>query len=68
MCSRTISAAGLRRSFTHVMIQPRAAVMPLVELRQWRDGMSVPFDAGADLGAGVTSPGIGDAMAWPKAV
>jgi UDP-2,3-diacylglucosamine pyrophosphatase LpxH len=59
---------GLRRSFTHVMIQPRPGVMPLVELRQWRDGMSVPFDAGADLGAGVTSPGIADAMDWTKAV
>jgi UDP-2,3-diacylglucosamine pyrophosphatase LpxH len=59
---------GLRRSFTHVMIQPRAGVKPLVELRQWRDGMSVPFDAGADLGAGVTSPGIADAMDWTKAV
>jgi hypothetical protein len=51
-----------------VMIQPRPGVMPLVELRQWRDGISVPFDAGADLGAGVTSPGISDAMDWTKAV
>ena len=49
---------GLRRSFTHVLIQPRAGVLPLVELRQWREGTSQPFDAGADLGAGVTMPGI----------
>ncbi len=59
---------GLRRSFTHVMIQPRPGALPLVELRQWRDGVSQPFDAGADLGAGVTSPGITDAMDWTKAV
>ncbi len=60
---------GLRRSFTHVLIQPRAGALPLVELRQWRDGMSQPFDAGADLGAGVTSPGlVSDAMDWTKAV
>lgn len=60
---------GLRRSFTHVLIQPRPGMLPLVELRQWRDGVSQPFDAGADLGAGVTSPGVvGDAMDWTKAV
>ncbi|HEY5920149.1 MAG TPA: hypothetical protein VIV11_00705 [Kofleriaceae bacterium] len=59
---------GLRRSFTHALIQPRAGALPLVELRQWRDGVSTPFDAGADLGAGVTAPGIGDAMDWTKAV
>jgi UDP-2,3-diacylglucosamine pyrophosphatase LpxH len=59
---------GLRRSFTHVLIQPRAGMLPVVELRQWRDGVSLPFDAGADLGAGVTSPGIADAMDWTKAV
>jgi UDP-2,3-diacylglucosamine pyrophosphatase LpxH len=60
---------GLRRSFTHVLIQPRTGALPLVELRQWRDGMSQPFDAAADLGAGVTSPGmVGDAMDWTKAV
>ena len=59
---------GLRRSFTHVRIQPRAGALPLVELRQWRDGVSQPFDAGADLGAGVTAPGVGDAMDWTKAV
>jgi UDP-2,3-diacylglucosamine pyrophosphatase LpxH len=58
---------GLRRSFTHVLIQPRDGGLPLVELRQWRDGMSQPFDAGADLGAGVTAPGM-DAMDWTKAV
>jgi hypothetical protein len=60
---------GLRRSFTHLSIQPRPGALPLVELRQWRDGVSQPFDAGADLGAGVTNPGIvADAMDWTKAV
>jgi UDP-2,3-diacylglucosamine pyrophosphatase LpxH len=50
---------GLRRSFTHVMIQPRDSNAPIVELRQWREGGSQPFDARADLGAGVhTLPGI----------
>jgi UDP-2,3-diacylglucosamine pyrophosphatase LpxH len=49
---------GLRRSFTHVLIQPRGASPPLVELRQWRDGASQPFDAVADLGAGVSNPGL----------
>jgi UDP-2,3-diacylglucosamine pyrophosphatase LpxH len=50
---------GLRRSFTHVTIQPREHALPLVELRQWRDGGSQPFDAGADIGAGVTTlPGV----------
>jgi UDP-2,3-diacylglucosamine pyrophosphatase LpxH len=44
---------GLRRSFTFVTIQPGAEV-PVVELRQWREGVSQPFDAGANLGAGVT--------------
>jgi hypothetical protein len=35
---------GLRRSFTHVLIQPRGAGMtPVVELRQWRDAGSLPF-------------------------
>ncbi|MDB4956680.1 MAG: hypothetical protein JWO36_4249 [Myxococcales bacterium] len=48
---------GLRRSFTHILIQPRASQPPQVELRQWRDGTSQPFDAFADLGAGVTHPG-----------
>lgn len=52
---------GLRRSFTHVLIQPRANAQPLVELRQWREGGSQPFDAKADLGAGVTAAG-GDAV------
>jgi UDP-2,3-diacylglucosamine pyrophosphatase LpxH len=56
---------GLRRSFTHVLIQPRPGAQPAVELRQWRDGMSEPFDAGADLGAGVTSSGgLADAADW----
>jgi len=50
---------GLRRSFTHVMIQPRDNALPLVELRQWRDGASQAFDARADIGAGVTTlPGV----------
>ena len=59
---------GLRRSFTHVVIQPRTGTAPLVELRQWRDGGSQPFDAGADLGAGVTAPGIdASTLDWTKA-
>jgi UDP-2,3-diacylglucosamine pyrophosphatase LpxH len=49
---------GLRRSFTHVRIQPRPGSAPLCELRQWREGASQPFDAHEDIGAGVTSPGI----------
>ena len=49
---------GLRRSFTHVLVQPRPDGKPVVELRQWRDGASLPFDDRADLGAGVTSPGL----------
>ena len=53
---------GLRRSFTHVLIQPRTGVLPLVELRQWREGGSQPFDASADLGAGVTAPGAAQAV------
>ena len=53
---------GLRRCFTHVLIQPRAGVLPLVELRQWREGGSQPFDASADLGAGVTAPGAAHAV------
>lgn len=59
---------GLRRSFTHVRIQPRSGALPLVEIRQWRDGTSQPFDAGADLGAGVTAPGIIEATDWTSAV
>ncbi len=46
---------GLRRSFTFVEIQPREGGGPHVELRQWRDGTSQPFDARANLGAGVTT-------------
>ena len=49
---------GLRRSFTHVRIQPRVGAPPQVELRQWRDGTSLPFDAHEDIGAGVTNPGL----------
>jgi hypothetical protein len=49
---------GLRRSFTHILVQPRAQGGPLVELRQWREGTSQPFDAKADLGAGVTMPTV----------
>jgi UDP-2,3-diacylglucosamine pyrophosphatase LpxH len=49
---------GLRRSFTFVLIQPpaqpAAGAPPTVELRQWREGVAQPFDAGANLGAGVT--------------
>lgn len=45
---------GLRRSFTFVLIQPAAPGPPTVELRQWREGVSQQFDAGANLGAGVT--------------
>jgi len=47
---------GLRRSFTFVTIQPPAVAAdpPTVELRQWREGVSQPFDAGANMGAGVT--------------
>jgi hypothetical protein len=54
---------GLRRSFTLLLIEPDAGGTPQVQLRQWRDGASLPFDAAADLGAGVTSPGIPDALA-----
>ncbi len=51
---------GLRRSFTHVLIQPNGAKPPTIELRQWREGSSQPFDARADLGSGVvTIPGFG---------
>jgi UDP-2,3-diacylglucosamine pyrophosphatase LpxH len=57
---------GLRRSFTHVLIQPRAAAQPLVELRQWREGGSQPFDAKADLGAGVTSAGSDNVIDWTE--
>jgi UDP-2,3-diacylglucosamine pyrophosphatase LpxH len=46
---------GLRRSFTFVLIQPPAGTgPPSVELRQWREGVSQAFDAGANLGAGVS--------------
>ncbi|HEY0481543.1 MAG TPA: hypothetical protein VGD37_28700 [Kofleriaceae bacterium] len=45
---------GLRRSFTFVLIQPAVTGPPSVELRQWREGVSQSFDAGANLGAGVT--------------
>jgi UDP-2,3-diacylglucosamine pyrophosphatase LpxH len=50
---------GLRRSFTFVAIHPRPDASPAVELRQWRDGTSQPFDPRANLGAGVhTLPGL----------
>jgi UDP-2,3-diacylglucosamine pyrophosphatase LpxH len=55
---------GLRRSFTHVLVQPRPGMLPLVELRQWREGSSQPFDASADLGAGVTAPGSSALIDW----
>ena len=45
---------GLRRSFTFVLIQPAASGPPSVELRQWREGVSQAFDAGANIGAGVS--------------
>ena len=46
---------GLRKSFTHVLIQPRAnGGAPDVELRQWRDGASLPFVATDE----VTDPAI----------
>jgi len=45
---------GLRRSFTFVLIQPDAATAapgpPTVELRQWREGVSQPFDVGSSIG------------------
>jgi hypothetical protein len=50
---------GLRRCFTHVLIEPRDGDAPRVELRQWREGTTQPFDARANLGAGVnTLPGF----------
>jgi hypothetical protein len=64
---------GLRRSFTFVLIQPAVTGPPSVELRQWRDGVSQSFDAGANIGAGVSltmrrdelehpgDPGVGSA-------
>lgn len=57
---------GLRRSFTHVLIQPRAGLAPRCELRQWRESGSQPFDASADLGAGVTAPPGEVAVDWSK--
>jgi hypothetical protein len=50
---------GLRRCFTHVLIEPAGSAPPKIELRQWREGTTQPFDAQADLGAGVTTlPGV----------
>lgn len=50
---------GLRRCFTHVLIEPRDGASPRVELRQWHDGATPIFDARANLGAGVTTlPGF----------
>jgi hypothetical protein len=57
---------GLRRSFTHVCIQPRAGAQPVTELRQSREGGSQPFDAKADLGAGVTSAGSDSIIDWTE--
>jgi UDP-2,3-diacylglucosamine pyrophosphatase LpxH len=57
---------GLRRSFTHALIQPRVNAQPLVELRQWREGSSQPFDAKADLGAGVTAAGGESVIDWTE--
>lgn len=58
---------GLRRSFTHAFIAPSASGgAPLVELRQWREGTSQVFDAGANIGAGVsTLPGFALDMTDP---
>jgi hypothetical protein len=60
---------GLRRSFTFVLIQPDAvsAAPPMVELRQWREGVSRPFDAGANIGAGVTQNLRRDSSEPPEA-
>ncbi len=50
---------GLRRSFTHVFISPNHGAPPTVELRQWHEGHTQVFDAGANIGAGVmTLPGV----------
>jgi hypothetical protein len=50
---------GLRRSFTHVLIEPDPAGAPRCQMRQWREGASQPFDARANLGAGChTLPGF----------
>ena len=58
---------GLRRSFTFVLIQPpaQADAPPSVELRQWREGVSQSFDAGAgaSTGGGATG-GAGQPLAW----
>ena len=58
---------GLRRSFTFVLIQPpaEAEAPPTVELRQWREGVSQPFDVGANVGAGVTGGG-GLHLTWDQ--
>jgi len=49
---------GLRRSFTFVLIQPDTASAvpgpPTVELRQWREGVSQPFDVGASIGGNLS--------------
>jgi hypothetical protein len=37
-----------------VLIQPASDGPPSVELRQWREGVSQAFDAGANIGAGVS--------------
>jgi UDP-2,3-diacylglucosamine pyrophosphatase LpxH len=43
---------GLRRSFTHVLIQPRPGREPDVELRQWRDAGSLPFHTEDEVDSG----------------
>jgi len=55
---------GIRRCFTHAFISPSpSGGTPHVELRQWREGTSQIFDAGANIGAGVTTiPGF----AWDQ--
>jgi UDP-2,3-diacylglucosamine pyrophosphatase LpxH len=54
---------GLRRSFTFLLVQPTgpaSSLPPSVELRQWREGVAQQFDAGANIGAGVTGTGGSD--------
>ncbi len=47
---------GLRRSFTHVLIQPSTSGAPTIELRQWRDGASAPFTVEAEHPLAVPDP------------
>jgi UDP-2,3-diacylglucosamine pyrophosphatase LpxH len=58
---------GIRRCFTHVFISPSASGgAPTFELRQWREGTSQVFDAGANMGAGgQTIPGFSPDLTDP---